>query len=118
MQMLQLIVIVLVGLSLGVAGSPARIPEMKWIPWLCSAVTAGWSYAALLVLWEISLAESLLFLVALFGGSSLYGGRLWQQLDLEPGLSYWAWVKRDFLHTRYLRRLYRSSRQAITPAKR
>ncbi|MDK1359898.1 hypothetical protein QNO00_06410 [Arthrobacter sp. zg-Y1219] len=107
--MLQLSVIVLIGLSLGVASSPARIPDMKWIPWLGSAVLTAWSYAALLILWEISLVEALLFLVAVFGGSVLCGGRLWQQLGLEPGLSYWAWVKRDFVHTRYLRRLYRTS---------
>lgn len=109
MQVLQLSVVVLIGLSLGAVGGPARIPEMKWIPWLGSAVLTGWTYAALLVLWEVSLVEALLFLVAVFGGSVLYGGRLWQQLALEPGLSYWAWVQRDFLHTRYLRGLYRSS---------
>ena len=109
MQVLQLSVIVLVGLSLGIACVPARIPEMKWIPWLASGVATGWSYAALLVIWEISLVEVLLFVLAVGAGSSLYGGRVWQQLDLEPGLSYWAWVKRDFVHTRYLRRLYRSS---------
>ena len=110
MQVLQLSVIVLVGLGLGIAGCPSRIPEMKWIPWLGTGVATGWSYTALLVLWEISLAEALLFLVAVFGGSVLYGGRLWQQVGLEPGLSYWEWVKRDFVHTRYLRRLYRTSR--------
>lgn len=113
MQVLQLSVIVVVGLSLGIAGGPARIPDMKWIPWLGTAVATGWSYAALLVIWEISSAEAFLFLLAITAGSVLYGGRLWQQLELEPGLSYWTWVKRDFLHTRYLRRLYRTS-----PAKR
>jgi hypothetical protein len=110
MQVLQPGVIVLIGLSLGVVSGPARIPDIKWIPWLAAAVLTAWSYTALLVLWEISLAEALLFLVAVFGGSVLYGGRLWQQLGLEPGLSYWEWVKRDFVHTRYLRRLYRTSR--------
>ena len=109
MQVLQLIVIVLIGLALGVASSPARIPEMKWIPWLAAAVLTCWSYVGLWVLWDISLVEALLFLASVFVGSALYGGRLWQKLGLEPGLSYWAWVQRDFFHTGYLRRLYRSS---------
>lgn len=109
MQALQLSVIILVGLSLGIAGGPARIPDMKWIPWLAATVLTGWSYVGLWVLWDISPIEALLFLAAVFGGAALYGGRLWQKLDLEPGLSYWTWVKRDFLHTRYLRRLYRTS---------
>ena len=113
MQMLQLIVIVLVGLSLGVLGGLARVPEVKRIPQLSFLLLTAGSYGALRVVWELSAAEGVLFVLAVAAGSCLYGGKLWQQLDLEPGLSYWAWVKRDFLHPLYLRRLFRSS-----PAKR
>ena len=109
MQVLQISVIVLIGLSLGVASSLARIPEVKWIPLLAATVLACCSYVGLWVLWDISLIGALLFLASVFVGSALYGGRLWQKLGLEPGLSYWEWVKRDFIHTRYLRRLYRDS---------
>ena len=109
MQVLQLIVIVLIGLSLGVVGAQARVPNLKWIPHLSFVILGVGCYAGLLVRWDISLIDSLLFLLALFTGNVLYAARLWQQLDLEPGLSYWAWVQRDFFHTGYLRRLYRSS---------
>ncbi|WAP52436.1 hypothetical protein OL239_03985 [Arthrobacter sp. ATA002] len=109
MQVWQLIVIVLIGLSLGVVGGLARVPTVKWLPFLSSVVLVGMGYTAFLVVWELSLVDALLFVLAVSAGNVLYGARLWQQLALEPGLSYWTWVQRDFLHTAYLRRLYRSS---------
>ena len=110
MQEMQLIAIVLIGLCLGVVGSLARVPDVKWIPHLSFVALTGGSYAALQVLWQLSLPEAILFLIAVSVGNVLYGAKLWQQLALEPGLSYWAWVQRDLLHTGSLRRLYRSSR--------
>lgn len=112
MQALQLVVIVLIGLSLGVVGAQARVPNLKRIPYLSFVVLMGGSYTALLVGWRISPLEACLFVIVVAAGNALYGGKLWEQLALEPGLTYWAWVKRDFLHTRYLRRLYRSRRTA------
>lgn len=110
MQEMQLIVIVLVGLSLGTVAGLARVPVLKWVPYLSSVVLLGGSYAALQVIWQPSVPEVLVFLLAVTAGNVLYGARLWRQLWPELGLSYWAWVQRDSLHTGSLRRLYRSSR--------
>ncbi len=110
MEPAPLIIIAVLGLCLGVLLATVRIPETQWIPFLSLILLTVGSVFALRELWQAGLTGGLVLLAGILLGSSCYAGRLWQRLDMEPGVSYLQWAWRDLLHQGYLRRLYRAQR--------
>lgn len=41
-----------------------------------------------------------------FVAASLYEPMLWKSEQLEPGVSYWGWLRRETFNPGYARRLY------------
>ena len=110
MEPTQLVIIAVLGLCLGVLLATVRIPEVQWIPSLSLILLTVGAVLGMEEMWEAGLLGGLVFLASVLLGSFLYSGRLWQRLDLEPGVSYLQWAGRDLLHQGYLRRLYRAHR--------
>ncbi|MBO0898336.1 hypothetical protein [Arthrobacter sunyaminii] len=117
MEATPLIIIAILGLCLGVLLATVRIPEIRWVPFLSLILLTVGAVLAIQRIWEVNILGGLVLLLGTLLGSFFYSGKLWQRLDLEPGVSYLQWAQRDLLHQGYLRGLYRTERaEPLAPA--
>ncbi|MDJ0314052.1 hypothetical protein [Arthrobacter sp. H35-D1] len=58
---------------------------------------------------QASLLDGFIFCFSLLIASSLYAGVLWKRVGIDPTVSFWGWVWRDFINPGYLRRSQRES---------
>ena len=103
---MDLAVAVLLGASFGVLTARVKVPRIEWIPFIACMVLF---IAAVVVYLQIVPAAQLAGVVmALSDGVAfaLYAGVLWKREELEPGISYWGWVRREMVGGGYTRRLY------------
>lgn len=113
------VAIVVVGVCLGVLTAQSSVPRIRWVTFVSAGVLVVVAVVAQLVYTHTGFLGGLLFLVAALAASALYSGRMWRRSGLDPEVSYWGWVWRDFAHPRYLRHIYavadRESDQDVVP---
>ena len=99
----------LIGISLGVIAASSRVPTFRWTPMIGSILLLASVLFTFPDLALLTFADAIYLIVGLVLATVLYAGFLWLREDIEPGVSYWEWVRRDITHPRYLRALYRES---------
>lgn len=105
------VLIVVVGVCLGILAAESRVPYIRWVP-LASEFILGMVTIALMLKFsspQTGLVDGLIFCFSVVVASSLYAGVLWKRVGIDPTLSYWGWVRRDFTNPGYLRRSQRES---------
>jgi hypothetical protein len=107
-----LIAIALVGVCLGVLTASTRVPRIRVVPFIGSLVIVVAAVIVSLQFEATSLLGGIVFAASVLISSSVYAGVLWKREDLEPGLTVWDWMLRDFTHPRYVRELYLEAHSA------
>lgn len=111
---MQLLFFGITGLALGIVTASLRVPKVRMVPLLAAAVLAGSAVLGMLLyVDDVSHGASLLLIAISTLASTLYGARLWQRENLDPSVTYWGWVQREFFHPSYGRRVYAQSKTAV-----
>ena len=103
---MDLVIAALIGGSFGVLAARSRVPRIQWVPFSAVMVL----YTALVVVY-VQLVSTPQFVGMALGlctvvAASLYSAALWKREALEPGVSYWGWLRRETFNPGYARRLY------------
>lgn len=104
----------LIGICLGVIGASSRVPNYRWSPLIASTILlvgVGFKFPELTL---VTYSEAIYLFVGAYIANALYAGVLWMREDLEPGIGYWGWVKRDMTHPGYLRALHREQNRSFS----
>jgi len=108
------VLIAVVGGCFGVLLAQSRVPYIRWVP-LVSTNILGVAAVILIVKMsptDTSLLNGIIFCSSVVVVSSIYAGAMWKQLKIDPTMTFWAWVWRDFTHQRFLRNSYK---ELMTP---
>lgn len=103
------------GLSLGVIAASSRVPKFRWAPVAGSILLLATVFFNVPDLVLPTLSEAMALVLSSVLANALYAGHLWSRENIEPGVSYWGWVRRDITHPRYLLALYRELNSSKTP---
>ena len=103
---MDLVIAALVGISFGILAARTRVPRIDWVPFVACILL----YVTLVVVYvqfqPISQLAGLVVGLSTVVTASLYEPALWKSEHLEPGVSYWGWLRRETFNPGYARRLY------------
>ncbi|MEV8252518.1 hypothetical protein AB0O95_00985 [Rhodoglobus sp. NPDC076762] len=111
--MIWLAIMALSGASLGIYQALATVPRLRVLPFVGGAVLIMG-----LIVWPnippndvvtpawLNLTGVAAFLIATVVASTLYSAKLWLDCYPEAGLTYWEFVRRDFIGAPYVRQQY------------
>lgn len=103
---MEILIAVLVGASFGVLVARTRVPRIDWVQFIACILLYMTLVVAYVQLQPISQPAGLLLGLCTFVTASFYEPVLWKSEQLEPGVSYWGWLRRETFNPGYARRLY------------
>lgn len=120
MSIMVLAVMLVAGVCLGLLTASTSVPRIRLVPSISVGVLLVIVVVTLLV-YSTTRAElpffgafgGLVLLLVFVASSTLYSGALWNRIGMDPTVSYWGWVWRDFTHANYLRKQHEVMVEAI-----
>ena len=103
---MDLVIAVLVGASFGVLAARSRVPRIQWIPLIAVMVLYATLVAAYVQLVPTTQIVGMVLGLCTVVTAGLYSAALWKREALEPGVSYWGWLRRETFNPGYARRLH------------
>jgi hypothetical protein len=104
------VVVGIAGACLGVLAASSRVPRVRWVPLTGVGLLIIAAVVVMAQLTQLSpLSAALIFIVTFEIGSVFYAGALWLRSRIGQDVTYWGWVWRDFIHPRYVRRVYQEA---------
>jgi len=103
---MDLVISALVGISFGILAARTRVPRIDWLPFIACILLYATLVVAYVQLQPTTQFAGLVLGLSTFVAASLYEPVLWKREELEPGVSYWGWLRRETFNPGYARRLY------------
>ncbi|MEN2737893.1 hypothetical protein ABCS02_08890 [Microbacterium sp. X-17] len=109
---MQYVIVGIAGLAAGVLLATARVPRLRWVPFLALFVLLVIAAVAGSLAIGLGIVDGLVFLAATVASSVAYAAWLWRDLGTVPG-TFWQLVRDETLRPESLRAAHLvASRQA------